>query len=128
METRMRHLWANVLTIDSASVGPKDNFLWLGGDSVSAIGLVALARTVKLHLNVQTIFKHPILSEMSQETTSLDSSTSEIPEIAPFALVTDFLTIQDLKNEASVQCNVQMDLVEDIYPCTEMQRSLLALS
>ncbi|MCJ1432601.1 hypothetical protein MMC27_001958 [Xylographa pallens] len=128
MEEQMRHLWADVLAIDPASVGPKDNFLWLGGDSVSAIGLVALARTAKLHLTVQTIFRYPILSEMSQETTSLDVTGSEVPEIAPFALVVDFHTIQDLRNEASVQCKTHADLVEDIYPCTEMQKSLLALS
>ena len=128
MEKRMRHLWADVLAIDPASVGPKDNFLWLGGNSVSAIGLVALARTANLHLTVQTIFRHPILSEMSQETTSLGVSGPEMPEISPFALVVEFHTIQDLRNEASVQCKIHADLVEDIYPCTEMQKSLLALS
>ncbi|MCJ1378045.1 hypothetical protein MMC17_001141 [Xylographa soralifera] len=128
MEERMRHLWADVLAIDPASVGPRDNFLWLGGDSVSAIGLVALARSANLHLTVQTIFRHPILSEMSQETTSADLSPGGMAEIAPFALVADSCTIQDLRNEASVQCHIHADLVEDIYPCTEMQKSLLALS
>ncbi|MCJ1285740.1 hypothetical protein MMC26_005081 [Xylographa opegraphella] len=128
MEIQMRHLWADVLLIDPNSVGPKDNFLWLGGDSVAAIGLVALARTAKLHLTIQAIFSHPILSEMSQVTSSLDSSFNGVHEITPFALVADNFTIQDLRNEASVQCKIHADLVEDIYPCTEMQKSLLALS
>ncbi|MCJ1399311.1 hypothetical protein MMC11_002513 [Xylographa trunciseda] len=128
IEVQMRHLWANVLTIDPTSVGPKDNFLWLGGNSVSAIGLVALARTAKLHLTVQSIFRHPILSEMSQEATKLDGSADGVSGIAPFALVAGFDIAKPLVTEASVQCKVQEDLVEDIYPCTEMQKGLLALS
>ncbi|MCJ1390874.1 hypothetical protein MMC18_003735 [Xylographa bjoerkii] len=128
MEVQLRYLWADVLAIDPASVGPKDNFLWLGGNSVSAIGLVALARTEKLHLTVQTIFRHPILSEMSQKTMSLDEPAGGMPEIPPFALVADFDAAKCLVTEASVQCKVDVDLVQDIYSCTEMQKSLLALS
>ena len=127
-EMQLKHLWADILAIDPATIGPRDNFLWLGGNSVSAIGLVALARAANLHLTVQKIFRHPLLSDMARETVSPVKSSAGMLEIAPFALIDNLDAAKCLATEASVQCRVPKDLVEDIYPCTAMQTSLLALS
>ncbi|RAK84850.1 hypothetical protein BO79DRAFT_231984 [Aspergillus costaricaensis CBS 115574] len=88
-------------------IGVQDNFLWLGGDSVSAIGLVAAARSRGLLLTVETILSHPAESEDALGMTSTISS---------FALL------------ASGQCQIDPSLIEDIYPCSPVQEALMALS
>ena len=125
VEGQLQDLWARVLNIDPSSVGLNDNFFWLGGNSVSAIGLVAAARTAGLLLTVETIFKSPILSEMASLT--IPRAYHEEDIIAPFGLLEPG-DVNSLLDEASTQCNIDKNSIEDIYPCSPMQRSLIALS
>jgi amino acid adenylation domain-containing protein len=124
-EHRLQYLWAQVLRIDPSTITAADNFLWLGGDSVSAIGLVAACRSERLFMTVGDILKRPILSDMASLVTSLDSRTE--PDLQPFALV-EYSLVDRLRDAACKQCNVREDQIEDIYPCSPMQRGLLALS
>ena len=124
-ESQLQKLWAQVLRIDPSNITAADNFLWIGGDSVSAIGLVAACRSEGLFVTFGDILKRPILSDMASSVTLLDSHLE--PDLRPFALV-DSSLVNPLRNAACRQCNVNEGLVEDIYPCSPMQRSLLALS
>lgn len=55
IETTLAGLWANVLHLDM--VGPEDDFLHLGGDSLQAIGLTNLVREVfGVELPIEFIF------------------------------------------------------------------------
>ncbi len=47
-------------------VGLTDNFFHLGGDSISAIRLVALARERGLHATPQDIFLHPMVGDLAR--------------------------------------------------------------
>ena len=40
----LRDLWAEILDMETEDIGKNDSFLQLGGDSISAIQLVTLAR------------------------------------------------------------------------------------
>jgi aryl carrier-like protein len=48
-------------------VGLDDKFFNLGGDSISAIRLVSLARTRGAHLTVRTIFEHPSVQALAAQ-------------------------------------------------------------
>ena len=124
-ESRLQSIWAQVLKIDPESVNMSDNFLWLGGDSVSAIALVAAARSEGIFLTVGDILKRPILSDMAFSVTSAELHSES--SIQPFALVDDIYAAR-LRDAACEQCHIKGDLIEDIYPCSPMQRGLLALS
>jgi amino acid adenylation domain-containing protein len=127
MELQLQGLWAEILSIPPAAIGINDNFLSLGGDSALAIGLVAAAHAAGLLLTVEMIFTHTTLSDIALRTTNLANFKESGREIAPFELLRD-ADIGTLCHEASVQCKINRDLVEDIYPCSPMQHGLMALS
>lgn len=65
-EIQMQHLWALVLQVPAETIGRDDSFLQLGGDSISAIRLVSLARRQGIFLTVPSIFKDARLSRMAE--------------------------------------------------------------
>lgn len=127
IERQLQALWAKTLEISPAAISLDDDFFWLGGNSVLAVALVAAARTDGLLLTVETIFRHPKLSDMILLTLLATHVEKEF-EVAPFAMLEHLDTANDLCDEASVQCKIGKELVEDIYPCSPMQRGLMALS
>jgi amino acid adenylation domain-containing protein len=128
VELRLQALWAKTLSLQPGSIGTQDNFLWLGGDSVSAIGLVAAARTTGLRLTVETIFRHPILSDMALHTSLATNCQENGAVMAPFTLVPIHQDVDRLCARVSIQFELSQGLIEDIYPCSPMQHALMALS
>ncbi|MCJ1410507.1 hypothetical protein MMC19_004592 [Ptychographa xylographoides] len=125
IEIQLQGLWADVLAINPTTISPNDHFFWLGGDSVSAIGLVAAARIHGLLLTVELIFKYPILSDMALATVPVPKNDQI--GTPPFMLIKPAEAVH-LREQASTQCNITTELIEDIYPCTPMQLGLMALS
>lgn len=125
-EYKLRELWAAVLSIPVYEIGRNDNFLSIGGDSISAIQLVTMARHQGMSLNVASIFKDARLSEVAASAIMNDNNDAEILE--PFALLPD--TPSDyLTHEVKKQCGLgQSVLIEDMYPCTKLQEGLMALT
>jgi len=67
-EERIRNIWGEVLAIKPASsIGLDDSFFQLGGDSMTAMKLVARAREVGLELTVALVFRHPKLQDLVRE-------------------------------------------------------------
>src|SRR5690242_15970979 len=65
LESRLRDLWVSVLGANSAAaaeVGPASHFFRLGGDSVTAMRLVAMATKVTppVHLSIADVFANPV--------------------------------------------------------------------
>ncbi|GKZ86228.1 nonribosomal peptide synthase [Aspergillus niger] len=73
MQRILQALYAQTLSIDPEDVSMHDHFFYLGGDSISAMRLVATARARGLDLSVSRIFQHPILCDLASLTgTSTD--------------------------------------------------------
>ncbi|KAK2755921.1 NRPS [Arachnomyces sp. PD_36] len=127
MEFKLRDLWAEVLKIQSEKIGKNDNFLLIGGDSLSAIHLVSLARKHSIGLTVSSILKDARLSHMAANTSSIDGDGVQMEAIAPLSLLpTDQKHLFQVARE---QCGLSSDqIIEDIYPCTPLQEGLMALS
>ncbi|CAK4723780.1 unnamed protein product, partial [Aphanomyces euteiches] len=64
-EILLARVWADVLDIEYESIGRTTSFYSLGGDSISAIRLVAKAKHVGLNLTSANVMKFPTLSEMA---------------------------------------------------------------
>lgn len=128
-------VWADVLRIDTTLIGVHDHFFHIGGDSVGAIRTVAAAReNYQLRMTVADIFQHPQLSELAQFLDQQGANASpliaEETDAAPFSL---WRSIQeaDAKEQLdhiAAQCGVNADQIEDIYPCTPLQESLIAIT
>ncbi|OCL04567.1 acetyl-CoA synthetase-like protein [Glonium stellatum] len=130
MEMALQSIWAQVLNIDPASIGADDSFFNKGGDSIKAMRITSMARLEGFELIVADIFKNPVLCEMAAACIPEDATISTDTPIDPFKLVSigSEGSIGTFVEDAAMQCAVEKDLIEDIYPCTSLQEGLMELS
>ncbi|KAF4537164.1 AMP-dependent synthetase/ligase [Lasiodiplodia theobromae] len=127
-EKEMCQQWAAVLGIDEKVISAEDNFFRLGGDSIDAMKLVAAVRARGFGLTMRTVFQYPRLSDMCLTLTEIAATKREEDDSpAPFSLVPEDAVVA-LRQEATEQCRVGDDAVQDIYPATPLQEGLIAVS
>ena len=126
MERRLQKLWAATLSLDAEKIGASDSFLRIGGDSITAMWLVAVAREQGLSLTVANVFRHPRLNELSKVVTVIKDSIAG--DVAPFRLLHPELDREGGRLNAAMHCSVTAEQVEDIFPCTPLQQGLLAMT
>ncbi|PLB38912.1 acetyl-CoA synthetase-like protein [Aspergillus candidus] len=124
-EQHLQECVSQLLDLPPDTVGMNDHFFRLGGDSLHAMRMVGLLRERHLDIHVADIFANPILEDLARLTTALLPNADV--DTGPFALV-DSPDLWPLRQSAAVQCQVSCDAVEDVYPCTPMQKGLFALS
>jgi aryl carrier-like protein len=117
----LRTLWAEILRVPEDSIGLDDDFLGLGGDSISAIKLTAQANVAGFHLTVATVFKHPTLINMTREA-SVRSSSIVSRDI--FAISEQ--DYQSIEKEAFLVFAIDKFDVEGIVPATDYQAEAVA--
>ncbi|KAI5924948.1 hypothetical protein F4810DRAFT_709140 [Camillea tinctor] len=127
-EIKIQKLWASLFQMETSEIEPHDHFLALGGDSVLAIKLVAAARSIGLDMNLEIIFKNPILRDMARVTKDLESQSESMSELPAFALLGSAQDVDQVIGEAIRECGISKDCIEDIYPCSPMQEGLIASS
>jgi aryl carrier-like protein len=123
-ETLLQKLWATALGQGAMPFNQDSNFLDVGGDSISAMKLSALARKHGTELTVGSVLMKPQLSAMALTIKPIRSSPSSQ---APFSLLKTSDPDQ-VRARAAAICGVSLDLIEDIYPCTPLQIELFALT
>ena len=126
MERRLQKLWAATLSLDAEKIGASDSFLRIGGDSITAMWLVAVAREQGLSLTVANVFRHPRLFELALEVKMVKDSVTG--DVAPFGLLHPGLDREDGRLNAAMHCSVTAEQIEDIFPCTPLQQGLLAMT
>lgn len=124
-ELQMQRLWAVILKLPAHSIGRNDSFTRLGGDSILAMKLVAAAREDGINLTVANIFQSPILSDLAKTLVDINSSTVFAQDDIPaFSMIGG--RVQLLK--ATIDGGLNPEHVQDLYPCTPFQGSIMALS
>jgi amino acid adenylation domain-containing protein len=123
----LKDLLEKVLDIrDGRTLVASDSFFDLGGDSFSAIRLVAAARDAGYTITVQQIFATPridaIWAHMSRDTQGPTRDATSFPSTA-FALK-DFLNGDDIR----AATGLERHQIEDVYPCTPFQEGIAALT
>ena len=127
MEKRLQGFWAEIIGIEAEAIFSEDSFLQLGGDSIGAMRLVALAYDQGFLLTVADIFAFPRLSRMAEVIKEDSPSTNEMTP-APFSLIRPRFNQSEIKLYAAQLCHVSAPQVVDIYPCTALQEGLLAMT
>ncbi|KAJ5372305.1 AMP-dependent synthetase/ligase [Penicillium concentricum] len=128
-ECHLQALWVEVLDISAEKIGAESSFVRLGGDSISAMRLASLARRRGLKLSVHSILTTPRLSEMAQAMSALIAiDANEMEVINPFSLLKDPSEQHVILDDFASQCDIQVSQVEDIFPCTGVQKSLLSMT
>lgn len=128
-EKSMRSLWAQVLGFpDALSISLHAGFFEMGGTSVTAIKLVSLSRAQGICMSVLDIYEHPRLCELvSAVTRTGRQSPWESPDHA-FSLLEDDLSLDKTRDTILQQSQISLDQIEDVYPCTQLQQGLFALT
>lgn len=122
-ECQLRDLWASVLEIPAECIGIDDSFFRLGGDSITAMRLVAAARRHGVSLMVHEIFSYPQLKSMAtviKDTVAADDADH------PFSLLNLPLSIDEKRAQAAALCGLEPSMVQDAFSCTPLQADLLA--
>ncbi|PKY01012.1 acetyl-CoA synthetase-like protein [Aspergillus campestris IBT 28561] len=121
-EAVLQSLIAKVLSEDPECIGMDDQFLALGGDSLSARQLVALARTEGLSIKVSDCFQQPDVTSLARCAQTCHAvSRKPVPDWKGFdplrSLREDFL--RHLPEQLTVSN------IEDVVPTREMQLFLV---
>ncbi|OBT84035.1 Nonribosomal Peptide Synthase (NRPS) [Pseudogymnoascus sp. 03VT05] len=123
-EQALAQLWSSILGINAVKLRASSNFFSKGGDSIAAMRLVKLLAYQKLSLSVKSIFQSPLLGDQALEITTLSATES----ILPFSLVPKPEKLPELLDAAARQCNVNVNEIEDLYPCSPLQECLFITS
>jgi amino acid adenylation domain-containing protein len=137
MERVLARLWGVALGRE-LELDVRDSFFKIGGDSLSAMRLVSLARREGVKISVEQIFKMSVLQEMARVAVVADNeheddeAADESPSsmvVAPYAAVGGVEAVKaGLLESAADQLGIEESDIEDIYPCTPLQEGLLAVS
>ncbi|MFE9454685.1 condensation domain-containing protein, partial [Streptomyces sp. NPDC006739] len=79
VERALRAVWASVLGLPEQRIGSGDNYFALGGDSITALRLIAAARTAGLPFSVEQLFLHPTIGELASEIGDVEESVAGAP-------------------------------------------------
>ncbi|CRG88172.1 Nonribosomal peptide synthetase 8 [Talaromyces islandicus] len=119
-------LWAQVLGLPENSIGRLDSFFQLGGDSISAMKLIKVARQAERVLKMSSIFRHPTLVEMAK-VLDVNSYLTAIGDIKPFSLL-NTASSASIVQGISGTWNIPDSEIQDVYPCTPLQEGLMAIT
>ncbi|KAL8789558.1 MAG: hypothetical protein Q9195_006785 [Heterodermia aff. obscurata] len=128
-EQQLSDYWFDLLDLNKTTIRPEDNFFDLGGTSVEALKLCAAAHDDGLLLAIPDVFRNPTLSDMAKtlHNQRSDSDFSDA-EIEPFSLLERQTCLSELVSEAERLCYLNQGMIQDILPCTPLQKGMMALS
>jgi len=132
MESTLAGMWADILRVSNTSIARHDSFFNLGGDSVSAMKLVAAAADRKLSVTVVDIFQAPKLADLARRmedsaaTTGTSTAAQELPPLEAFELIGGVEKFRHLSEQLYREYSISPRNVDDIYPCAPMQESMMA--
>ncbi|KAJ6182276.1 hypothetical protein N7485_000918 [Penicillium canescens] len=120
MQLTMQQMWAEVLKMPAAQISLNDNFIRLGGDSITAMRLASASRTRGIPLSTATIFQHPTLEAMSTLAESL--SQQQLPQtFEPFSTLKSISKDRLLDDIILPQVGVPAFQVQDALEATDFQ-------
>ncbi|GIZ41844.1 hypothetical protein CKM354_000513300 [Cercospora kikuchii] len=132
-EILLHSLIADILDLETDEIAAEDDFLRLGGDSVLAVRLTAAARKRGTAISVAEVFAHPRICDLAEyidqrnAREGLTTVTNPTDPVAPFSLL-QHLDREGACEEAARQCELDVDAIEDIFPCTALQAGFMALT
>lgn len=121
---RLQKAWSTALGLETDGIGPDDNFFMLGGSSLAAMKLVSACKVQRLDLTIADVFSHPTLTAMVKTARPCDTQSRKLSK--PFSMISR--AVRDACDEAANACATENDKIEDIYPCTPTQESLITFS
>ncbi|KAL5358103.1 hypothetical protein BJX96DRAFT_173136 [Aspergillus floccosus] len=120
-ERQVRDLWAEILAIPPDRIGIDDNFLQLGGDSISAMRLVSLARDQGLFLDSRNIFIPASTLADQAAKASQASSGATVDHQPPFSQLQTSDIAGFLTAYIAPHIDYPVSSIADVFPVTDFQ-------
>lgn len=120
MQLQLQRVWAQVLGIQASSIGLKTNFFEMGGDSYVAIQMVALARELRVKLQVDDILRFPTLQNLATHAVFLDDHGSPKSH-QPFSALSEASIDEFLNTIIFPRISFPREDVLDVFPVTAHQ-------
>ncbi|KAL2260259.1 hypothetical protein VTK26DRAFT_5769 [Humicola hyalothermophila] len=132
LEKTITELVASTLGLRPEDIGRNDSFFKLGGDSITAIQLVASARNAGLTLSTEAIFRQPRICDMATAAelaggTRNLAMTTGTGSLAPYALIPKD-KCEELLAMVERDYGVEKSSIVDLLPCTPLQEGLITLT
>ena len=119
MEAELRSLCSQVLDIDTSDLTDDTNFFEAGGDSVTALRLVAAAQESNVSLDIEDVFNYPLLGDLVTKCRHI-SDSPESKGIRRQVSVLDQGTV----DACASACQVERGTIEDIFPASTIQEEI----
>ena len=124
-ERSVREALSEVLQVKGANNDHSDNFFDMGGDSLSAMALVAALRRKGWQVSVSNIFRAPTLDGITAACTPRKDSVGHAPETIHKSGHGNSISA---RMQASEACGIHERDIEDIFRCTPVQEDVLLAS
>ncbi|KAF0689032.1 hypothetical protein As57867_019407, partial [Aphanomyces stellatus] len=115
-EEQIASIWAQVLDVGIAGIGRQTSFIAIGGDSLSAIKVVAVCKDVGMQISATQLLKTSVLwrvaASVTNVTTNMIWPTASLPQDIVNSIVNQNSSIPDIVN-----CTV--------YPATPLQAGMV---
>jgi hypothetical protein len=108
------------LESDIEKIGLDDEFVELGGDSISSMRFAAAARDKGWNTSVASIFALRTLEAISSAAVRSDSRL--VADVKPFIVLE---TASKLLPRVSRHLGIPVEIIEDILPCTPFQEEMM---
>ncbi|GFF55149.1 nonribosomal peptide synthetase 8 [Aspergillus udagawae] len=125
-ERQMRGLWAEILAIPADCIGIDDNFIQHGGDSISAMRLVSLARGRGLFLDARKLFTSAsTLADLCAKP-SQASSPATVGHRPPFSQLQTSDIADFLMANIAPHIDFPVSSIVDVFPVTDFQAECIS--
>lgn len=127
LERDMQHLWAYILKIPIKRIGVEQTFLSLGGDSISAMQLASRSRSKGMNIFVQDVLRLKSISKLAEHVAGKSCPDVGFVKAKRFGLLpVKGEALEDLLNATASRFGLtDLNVIEDLYPCSPMQEGLL---
>lgn len=125
----LRQSWAEILGLSVTHVKTESVWHRIGGDSIRAMHLRELLKQKGFRISVQEILSAENLAAMAY--TMASTTNDEIvtaPRLASsrFILVSSSVDLDQLLSTVQLECDVEAEAIENIFPATPLQVELIA--
>ncbi|KAL6787540.1 hypothetical protein J3E68DRAFT_445398 [Trichoderma sp. SZMC 28012] len=122
MERLLHTTWAQFLGIEPHTIGVDDSFFRLGGDSILAMRISAIARTEGIDISASDIFQEKTIAKIAAAARVHElkqGSSSSSPFSSPEAILSVYKRLPPHIEVSSVNS------IEDVLPCIAIQERML---
>lgn len=130
-ERQLQTIWGEILGLPLEKIGADDSFFLLGGDSIGAMKMAAMARDISLPLSVRDILTTPELSSLASLGEKLSSDCQMV--VAPEVFHSDKNTIEITEPEKALISRLKHDgtvppqhKILKVRPATQVQKFLIS--